>query len=96
MNFKSHGDLHKQHTSNGVHLDDELARDFPRQDCGENFFWSIVTLPFRVLIGAIPAKQIDHDLAKRGVLDGEYDGDDRLPEILDEHTRKFLDAGRKH
>jgi hypothetical protein len=71
---------------------------YPRDDSGENFIYFLATAPFRLIaapfrfiIGIVSAQQMDEDIAKRGVLEGEEN-----PEVVDEVVNEYGERFYRH
>ena len=84
----------------GFHIDDTHT-DYPSSDSGENFFFTIVALPFRIvaapfriLAGIVGAPRIDKDLRGHGILDGEFSGD-AIEDVLNDHAKRVFYQRRK-
>lgn len=74
---------------------------YPRDENGENFIFflalapfRLIAAPFRFIIGIVSAKEIDEEMAKRGVLDGE-EGSEIVDEVIREYGERFYRGGRR-
>lgn len=74
---------------------------YPRDENGENFIFflaltpfRLIAAPFRLIIGIVSAKQMDEEIARRGVLDGE-EGPEIVDEVIREHGERFYRGGRQ-
>ncbi len=86
----------------GVHVDAPDLAEHPQNDNGENFWFSLVALPMklvaaplvpiRFLIGVVSAKTIDDECARRGAYVDE-ENPDVVEEVIGEHTKRFLRGG---
>lgn len=74
---------------------------YPKNDNGENFIYFLAIAPFRLiaapfqfLIGIVSAENMDEEIAKRGVLDGE-ENLDGVAEVIQEYGERFYRGGRR-
>lgn len=74
---------------------------YPKNDAGENFIFYLalapfraIAWPFRFIIGIVSAKEIDDEIAKRGVLDGE-ESPEIVDEVVQEYGERFYRGGRR-
>ena len=94
-----------QNRGPGVHIDAPELAELPQNDNGENFWFSLVALPIklvtapllvpiRFLIGVASAKAIDEECARRGAY-VEEENPDVVEEVIGEYTKRFLRGGRR-
>jgi hypothetical protein len=74
---------------------------YPRDDAGENFIYylalapfRLIAAPFRFIIGIVSAKEMDEEIAKRGVLYGE-ENPEVVEEVVNEYGERFYRGGRR-
>ncbi len=85
----------------GIVRKDDEHPNYPVNDNGLNFVYSLVTLsfrmvavPFRFVIGVVSAKRVDDECAKRGLFIDEYNPD-VVEEVLDEYGERFYRGNRR-
>ena len=94
-----------QNLTPGERVDSPDLAEYPQDDNGENFWFSLVVKPMRsvlvsamqpirLIVAAVSAKTVDDECARRGAYIDE-ENPDVVDEVMDEYQKRFFRRGRR-